>query len=89
MRNHLRTLFILTLIIFAGCTSQKDVIYFQGKTPSLQQDANSKLRIYPNDILGISIFTINAEAYPYLATGFDKPVSDNRSAYEKGFVVND
>ncbi|MFZ7114827.1 MAG: polysaccharide biosynthesis/export family protein [Bacteroidota bacterium] len=89
MRNHLRTLFILTLIIFAGCTSQKDVIYFQGKTPSLQQDANSKLRIYPNDILGISIFTINAEAYPYLATGFDKPVSDNRSAYEKGFVVNE
>lgn len=89
MRNHLRTLFILTLIIFAGCTSQKNVIYFQGKTPSLQQDANSKLRIYPNDILAISIFTINAEAYPYLSTGFDKPVSDNRSAYEKGFVVNE
>ncbi|MBL0034138.1 MAG: polysaccharide biosynthesis/export family protein [Bacteroidetes bacterium] len=55
----------------------------------LQQDASSKLRIYPNDILGINIFTINAEAYPYLSTGIDKAVSDNRSAYEKGFVVNE
>ena len=82
------SLFVLLLFI-ASCASQKNIVYFQGKTPSLQQDENSKLKIYPNDILGINIFTINAEAYPYLSTGMDKPVSDNRSAYEKGFVVNE
>lgn len=80
---------LLSLIFFIGCTSQKNTIYFQGKTPQFQQDESSKLRIYPNDILGINVFTINAEAYPYLSTGMDKAVSDNRSAYEKGFVINE
>ncbi|HQV99573.1 MAG TPA: polysaccharide biosynthesis/export family protein, partial [Bacteroidia bacterium] len=89
MQNKRQLFLLLSIIFFFGCTSQKNTIYFQGVTPKLQQDASSKLRIYPNDILGINIFTINAEAYPYLSTGIDKAVSDNRSAYEKGFVVNE
>lgn len=89
MQKLFRLYLLLSLIFFFGCTSQKNTIYFQGNTPQLQQDANSKLKIYPNDILAINIFTINAEAYPYLTTGIDKSVSDNRTAYEKGFVVNE
>ena len=84
-----RYLFFYLLVFFASCTSQKNVIYFQGATPQLQQDPNSKLRIYPGDILAINVFTINAEAYPYLSSGMDKSISDNRSSYEKGFVVNE
>lgn len=89
MQKLFRLFLFVSLLFVAACTSQKNVIYFQGATPALQQDSNSKLRLYPNDILAVSIFTINAEAYPYLSTGYDKPVSDNRSAYEKGFVVNE
>lgn len=89
MSFSIRHLLLCVLIICASCTSQKNVIYFQGATPQLQQDPNSKLRIYPGDILAINVFTINADAYPYLSSGIDKPVSDNRSAYEKGFVVNE
>ncbi len=88
--NQFNRLFVfISILFFASCASQKNIVYFQGKTPSLQQDENSKLKIYPNDILAINIFTINAEAYPYLSSGMDRPVSDNRSAYEKGFVVNE
>ena len=89
MKKLTHTFLLLSIIFFIGCTSQKNTIYFQGTTPQLQQDASSKLKIYPNDILGINVFTINAEAYPYLSTGMDKSVSDNRSPYEKGFVVNE
>jgi len=46
------------------------------------------LTIQPNDILSIQLFTINAEAFPGIATTIDKQVIDNRSAYEKGFVVD-
>ncbi len=83
-----RLLFFFLLFCVA-CSSQKSVIYFQGATPHIQQDANSKLKVYPGDILGINIFTVNADAYPYLSSGMDRPISDNRSPYEKGFVVDE
>lgn len=46
------------------------------------------LTIQPNDILSIQLFTINAEAFPGIATTVDKQVIDNRTAYEKGFVID-
>ncbi len=89
MQKLFRLLFYCLILFCVACSSQKSVIYFQGATPQLQQDANSMLKIYSGDILGINIFTINADAYPYLSTGMDKPISDNRSPYEKGFIVNE
>ncbi len=46
------------------------------------------LRIKPNDILSIQVFTINTEAFPGIASTVDKQVIDNRSPYEKGIIVD-
>jgi len=46
------------------------------------------LTISPNDILSIQVFTINTEAFPGVATTVDKQIIDNRSPYEKGFIVD-
>ena len=88
-RNILKIVLPLLLSVLFSCTSQKKLVYFQGTIPQLKESDIYKLRIYPGDILSINIFTINAEAYPYLAVPADKPSSDNRSAYEKGYVVNE
>ena len=80
--------FFLLMAFLFSCTSQKKLIYFQGTLPQLNADSAFQLRIYPGDILSVNIFTINQEAYPYLSTPADKPASDNRSAYEKGIIVN-
>lgn len=88
-RNILKIVLPLLLSVLFSCTSQKKLVYFQGNIPQLKESDIYKLRIYPGDILSINIFTINAEAYPYLAVPADKPSSDNRSAYEKGYIVND
>lgn len=88
-RNILKIVLPLLLSVLFSCTSQKKLVYFQGTIPQLKESDIYKLRIYPGDILSINIFTINAEAYPYLAVPADKPSSDNRSAYEKGYIVND
>ena len=88
-RNILKLFSLLSISVLFSCSSQKNLIYFQGNIPVLKESEGYKLRIYPGDILSINIFTINAEAYPYLAVPADKPSSDNRSPYEKGYVVNE
>jgi polysaccharide export outer membrane protein len=82
-------IFLLILIagMLASCTSQKKYIYFQGEVPSLK-GSSFKLKIYPGDILSINVFTINAEAFPFLAQPGEIAISDSRSAYERGYVVN-
>lgn len=69
--------------------SQKKLVYFQGDIPVLPSDSLYKIRIYPGDIVSINIFTINEAAFPYLAMPNDRLGTDTRSAYEKGYVVND
>lgn len=87
--NRLRIFLILFCISFASCKQQKDLVYFQGTIPTISTDSIYKVKIYPGDILSINIFTINTEAYPYLSAPNDRFSTDNRSAYEKGFIVND
>lgn len=83
-------LIILLALLFAGgCIPQKEVVYFQGQIPALAQADSFRLKIYPGDILSINIFTIHTDAYPYLSVPADRPVSDTRSPYEKGYVVSD
>ena len=76
-------------LLMSACSSQRKVIYFQGEIPSFNEAEKYKLKIYPGDILSVNIFTINAEAYPYFSVSMDRPMSDTRSAYEKGIIVND
>jgi polysaccharide export outer membrane protein len=87
--NRARILILLSFLAFASCKQQKDLIYFQGAIPELNNDSLFRLKIFPGDILSITIFTINTEAYPYLSAPNDRYFTDNRSAYEKGYMVND
>ncbi|MCC7231364.1 MAG: polysaccharide export protein [Bacteroidia bacterium] len=89
MSPNILFLFSLILAGVTSCIPQKKLIYFQGKMPALDEAGKFRLKIFPGDILSINIFTIQTEAYPYLAAPMDKPLSDNRSAYERGFVVNE
>ncbi len=82
-------LFLCLSLFLSACSSQKKVIYFQGEIPVINAADKYKVKIYPGDILSVNIFTINAEAYPYFSVSMDRPMSDTRSAYEKGLIVND
>jgi len=79
---------IILLAFICSCTPQKKLVYFQGKVPSLKDNA-FKLKIYPGDILSIYVFTLNQEAFPFLSQPGEKPLSDSRSTYERGYVVNE
>jgi polysaccharide biosynthesis/export protein len=73
-----------------SCTGQKKVVYLQGEDSNLTQGNFPEfvLKIFPQDILSIQVFTVNTEAFPGIASTVDKQVIDNRSGYEKGFVVD-
>jgi len=85
-----RLLAAVGFLALAACTPQKKIIYFQdkeGSTPVAQADT-FQLRIYPEDIIQVQLFTVNPDAMPGLSSSFDRQPIDNRSAYEKGFVVD-
>jgi polysaccharide biosynthesis/export protein len=84
-----RLLIFVFIVLISACTPQEKIVYFQGQIPPSTPDSTYKVRIYPGDILSINIFTINIEAYPYLSMPNEKNFSDNRSPYEKGYVVNE
>jgi polysaccharide export outer membrane protein len=86
--SHRIILLISLAALLASCTSQKKFLYFQGEVPSLKGNT-FKLKIYPGDILSIYVFTLNKEAFPFLTMPDEKPVSDSRSPYERGYVVNE
>lgn len=89
MRPSIRHICIVIIVSFlCSCTSQKKLVYFQGQVPSLKENT-FKLKIYPGDILSIYIFTLNIEAFPFLSQPGEKPISDSRSSYERGYVVAD
>jgi polysaccharide export outer membrane protein len=86
-------LFLVSLaLLAAGCTSQKKFAYLQDQQAAARDSAGTMpafaLHIGPNDILAIQVFTVNAEAFPGIASTIDKQVIDNRTAYEKGMVVD-
>ncbi|MEP7168886.1 MAG: polysaccharide biosynthesis/export family protein, partial [Bacteroidota bacterium] len=95
-------LFSVLAVIFS-CTPQKKLIYFHNPSaetsatnkPKLIGDKDIpaavpgfELKIYPQDILAIQLFTINPDAMPGISTSIDKQIIDNRTAYEKGFIVD-
>jgi polysaccharide export outer membrane protein len=90
------------LAVIVSCTPQKELIYFQDPPPSDSSKAEKKtlpgdkpvavpdfeITIYPQDILTVQLFTVNPDAMPGISTSIDKAVIDNRTSYEKGFIVN-
>ncbi len=85
-----RFCFFIAAFFFAAtaCTPQKEIIYFQNFDNNTSQAPEFELKIFPEDILSVQLFTINPEAMPGLSATFDKGVVDNRTFYEKGFVVD-
>ncbi|MBL7924614.1 MAG: polysaccharide biosynthesis/export family protein [Bacteroidia bacterium] len=91
---HLKSLvnlfFALVLVAFwSSCTPQRKLIYLQGDSALLNDTTSFTLRLFPGDILMVQLFTINPDAFPGI--GISTAVnegSDNRSAYEKGFVID-
>lgn len=88
--NFQRVILLLALFSLYSCGSQKKFAYMQD-----EKDASSSgklpeftLTIAPGDILSIQVFTVNAEAFPGIASTVDKQIIDNRSPYEKGFVLD-
>lgn len=78
-------------IILTSCTPQKKIVYLQNNNSqqhALINDSGFTLKIFPNDILSVQVFTDNPEAFPGLNFNPDRQIADNRSAYEKGFVVD-
>jgi polysaccharide export outer membrane protein len=79
-------------LTIASCTPLEKVVYLQDK----EEDTTSviipipdfTLIIKPQDVLSIQVYTINTEAFPGIASTIDKQAIDNRSQYEKGFVVD-
>ena len=88
---HLKKIFFpLLLLLACSCGSLKKIAYFQdAKDPSTTGTLPEfTLTIEPHDILSIQVFTVNTEAFPGIASTVEKQVIDNRSAYEKGFIVD-
>jgi polysaccharide export outer membrane protein len=80
---------LFLIVTLSSCISLKKTIYMQDSdsTATTGKMPDFVLKIYPNDILSIQVFTINTEAFPGIASTIDKQLIDNRSAYEKGFVL--
>ncbi|HMT29239.1 MAG TPA: polysaccharide biosynthesis/export family protein [Bacteroidia bacterium] len=82
--------FILLITLMCSCISLKKTVYLQDSdsTATSGKMPDFVLKIHPNDILSIQVFTINTEAFPGIASTVDKQIIDNRSPYEKGFVLD-
>ena len=89
-----QTIILISLLLFLfSCTPQKKLVYFQKPSSEVKIDSSAaaqgyELKIYPEDILTIELYTINPDAMPGISASIDKPIVDSRSAYEKGFVVD-
>jgi polysaccharide export outer membrane protein len=83
-------IFLLFALVIFSCTPQKKLLYLQGDASMIANDTTSfTLRLYPGDFITVDLYTVNPEAFPGLSLMNDKPsVTDNRSAYEKGFVID-
>ncbi|MFZ9942774.1 MAG: polysaccharide biosynthesis/export family protein [Bacteroidia bacterium] len=89
IRNLKYVCLLMAVVLLPSCISLKKFTYLQdeggagtGKNPEFV------LLIKPGDILSIQVFTENPEAFPGIAASADRQYIDNRSAYEKGIIVD-
>lgn len=81
-------LIILTGLIFS-CTPQKKIVYFQNNAGNNTDTASFEMKLAVGDIITVDLYTINPDAFPGIGIGKDRTtIVDNRSAYEKGFTID-
>ncbi len=86
--NKFQFLILISILGLMACTPQKEIVYFQNFDNNRSEALPFELKIYPEDILTVQLFTINPEALPGLSATFDRNIVDNRTFYEKGFIVD-
>lgn len=80
---------VIAALCFFACTPQRKLVYLQGDPKILQDSTDFNMQLYAGDIIQVELFTVNPEAFPGIASVSVKPaMMDNRSPYEKGFVLN-
>lgn len=81
---------LLVVLLFASCTPQRKLIYFQGNIPKVDSTGvkDFEMIISINDLLTFQIYSENPSGLPGLETTIDKQIVDNRTAYEKSLVVD-
>ncbi len=80
---------LVASFLISSCTPQRKLIYMQGDVALLNDTTSFTMLLYPGDILMVQLFTINPEAFPGIGiAGGEQEGNDNRSAYEKGFVLD-
>ncbi len=85
-----RFILVLLLFVFAqACTPQKKLIYLQGDSAIWNDTTSFTMYLFPGDILMVQLFIVNQEAFPGIAnSSVSAEGNDMRSAYERGFVVD-
>jgi polysaccharide biosynthesis/export protein len=86
--NFFRAVIVFFSFILVSCTPQKKIVYLQNDKGATGKSPEFILLINPGDILSIVVYTVNSEAFPGIASTVDHQVVDNRSSYEKGFIVD-
>ena len=83
---------VLTAVLLCttSCTPLKELVYMQGDPALLSDTTKFEMMLYPGDIISLNLFSVNPDALPGLSMAKEaNPVIDNRSAYEKGFIIDE
>jgi polysaccharide biosynthesis/export protein len=91
MNKKLVFMALITMVLFS-CTPQKKLIYFQDnkdKDSTTYAIKDFTLNIQKKDIITLQLYTVNPEAVPGLASTMDERTVDNRTFYEKGFIIDE
>lgn len=88
----LRPIHCLVPVLFlmlVSCTPQRKLVYLQGDAAILKDTTTFEMKLFPGDIISVELFTVNPDAFPGLGISTDRITgTDNRTAYEKGFVLD-
>lgn len=81
--------FVFLIALLASCTPQRKLVYLQGDPKILKDTTGFTMKLFAGDIISVELYTVNPDAFPGFGIGGDRSVVvDNRSAYEKGFMLD-
>lgn len=85
-----RSAFLIVLIGFLfSCTPQKKIVCFQNSSGNVGDTTSFDMLLAKGDIITVDLYTINPDAFPGIGISKDRAtIVDNRSAYEKGFTID-
>jgi polysaccharide export outer membrane protein len=80
---------VFMLAFITSCTPQRKLVYMQGDASILKDTTSFTMKLEAGDIISVELYTVNPEAFPgFGVTGDRSVIVDNRSAYEKGFILD-